>query len=460
MTTLKEHIDKIIGKHIDKRIKANTINLFKKIIEFKTIRLWTLSDGRNEFERNKNLINGKLNTVLDDKKISEALIKNSVEKLSGNKRVFILSDHSDIRKPYSTSLENLGKVRDLNGNIINGNTVLGSVILNESKTEITLSNITVFSNGDEKFVSKKELEDYENNKIEDDKRREQIKEAIENKDYINMKNTLHKHLLDQSRAMKLSNPAISICHVHDRGEDGIEYLEFIKDELKDDTVVRVKKSRNSNQYIINPKTKRKNYIKLIDVEFKNKTTYHLDKLTLKGKCYQDSKILLEWDKINLNDYDYSTVRITIFKRDGTKIYKDPMLLITTIDVKNEVSAKEIYHIYLLRAKIEGVFKFLKDVLGWEEFQVRDWESIKNIIAICFFIGGYFYEIKSELTNNETIIMICDLAKSKGKITHYFFLEGLKTLLIAFRVDLFRKERGISDEFFKEMQSYAGIGVDF
>ena len=227
MTTLKEHIDKIIDKHIDKRIKANTINLFKKIIEFKTIRLWTLSNGRNEFERNKNLINGKLNTVLDDKKISEALIKNSVEKLSGNKRVFILSDHSDIRKPYSTSLENLGKVRDLNGNIINGNTVLGSVILNESKTEITLSNITVFSNGDEKFVSKKELEDYENNKIEDDKRREQIKEAIENKDYINMKNTLNKHLLDQSRAMKLSNPAISICHVHDRGEDGIEYLEFI-----------------------------------------------------------------------------------------------------------------------------------------------------------------------------------------------------------------------------------------
>ena len=78
------------------------------------------------------MINGNLKTVLDDKKISEALIKNSVEKLSGSKRVYILSDHSDIRKQYSTALENLGKVRDLNGNIINGNTVLGSVILDES----------------------------------------------------------------------------------------------------------------------------------------------------------------------------------------------------------------------------------------------------------------------------------------------------------------------------------------
>jgi hypothetical protein len=115
---------------------------------------------------------------------------------------------------------------------------------------------------------------------------------------------------------------------------------------------------------------------------------------------------------------------------------------------------------LLRVKIEGVFKFLKDVLGWEEFQVRDWESIKNIIAICFFIGGYFYEIKSELTKNETIIMICDLAKSKGKITHYFFLEGMRSLLTAIRVELFRKERNISDELYAKMLEYAGAGVEF
>ncbi len=275
-----------------------------------------------------------------------------------------------------------------------------------------------------------------------------------------MKNTLKKHLKVQCVALKKENPNISICHVHDRGEDSADYLEFIKDTLGDDTVVRAKKSRNSTQYNINPKTKRKNYIKLIDSKFKHKSEYHIDKLTLKGKLYQQVKVTLEWDKINLNNYDYSVVKVTLLQRDGTKIYNEPMLLITTIDVANKSIAKEIYHTYLLRVKIEGVFKFLKDVLGWEEFQVRDWESIKNIIAICFFIGGYFYEIKSELTNNETIIMICDLAKSKGKITHYFFLEGMRSLLTAHRVDLFRKERNISDKFFAEMQAYAGIGVEF
>jgi len=422
--------------------------------------LWTFSDDKKEFDRNKNLINGNLKTVLDDKKISDALIKNSVEKLAKNKRVYIISDHSDIRKQYSTALENLGKVRDLNGNIINGNTVLGSVILDESKQDITLSNITVFSNREKNFVTVKELHDYENNKIEDEIRKAEIKTAIDDDSYINMRNTLEKHLTDQSVALKKENPDISICHVHDRGEDSIEYLEFIKDTLKDDTVVRVKKSRNSNQFTINPKTKRKNYVKLIDSIFENKSEYHLDKLTLKGKLYQQVKVSLEWDKLTLNNNEYSVVKITLFKRDGTKIYNEPMLLITTIDVSTKLEAKEIYHTYLLRVKIEGVFKFLKDVLGWEEFQVRDWESIKNIIAICFFIGGYFYEIKSELTKNETVIMICDLAKSKGKITHYFFLEGMRVLLTVHRVHLFRKERNISDEFYAKMEALAGIGVEF
>ena len=85
------------------------------------------------------MIDGSLKTVLDEEKISKVLIENSVEKLNGNKRLYIFSDHCDSRKPYSKKLENIGKVRDLNGNIVNGNTVLGSVILDESKQDITLS---------------------------------------------------------------------------------------------------------------------------------------------------------------------------------------------------------------------------------------------------------------------------------------------------------------------------------
>ena len=178
------------------------------------------------------------------------------------------------------------------------------------------------------------------------------------------------------------------------------------------------------------------------------------------KKYQQVKCHIDWDTITLNEKEYRVVRVALIKKDGKPIHKDPMLLITTLKIDNYLDAKEVYHIYLHRAKIEGVFKFLKDVLGWEEYQVRDWESIKNIIAICYFVGGYFYEIQSELIENETIQMICGIARNKGKITHYFFLEGLKMLLMAWHVENFKIEHNISDEMFRQMQAYAGIGEEF
>ena len=115
-------------------------------------------------------------------------------------------------------------------------------------------------------------------------------------------------------------------------------------------------------------------------------------------------------------------------------------------------AHGIYLTYLKRFKIEGVFKFLKDVLGWEELQVRDFESIKNIIALCFFIGGYFYEIESELVKNVTIQHICDLGGGKGKYTRYFFLKGLSKILTYKAVEQFIEEQDISYEQFEQMKN--------
>jgi len=406
------------------------------------------------------LIDGSLKNVLDEEKISKALIENSVEKLNGNKRLYIFSDHCDIRKPYSNKLENIGKVRDLNGNIINGFTTLGSVILDEEKKNLTLSNISVQSNREPTFLSKKELEDYNNSKIKNKQRVQEIAKLIEDESYHNMSTVLYKHLEEQSTALKKANPELSICHIHDRGCDSIEYLEFIKETLKDDVVVRAKKTRNSEQTRINPKTNRKIKVKLIDSEFANNKVYLIDKMTMKGKQYKQVKCHIDWDTIILNEKEYGVASVALIKKDGKPIHKDPMLLITTLKIDNYLDAKEVYHIYLHRAKIEGVFKFLKDVLGWEEYQVRDWESIKNIISICYFIGGYFYEIQSELIEDETIQMICGIARNKGKITHRFFLEGLKMLLLAWHVENYKIEHNISDEMFRQMQAYAGIGEEF
>ena len=76
-------------------------------------------------------------------------------------------------------------------------------------------------------------------------------------------------------------------------------------------------------------------------------------------------------------------------------------------------------------------------------QVRDWESIKNIIALCFFVGNYFYEIESTLIEYPCIEIICQLGDGKGTVSRFYFLKGLD--LIAQSVFQFKEDKGISDD---------------
>ena len=426
------------------------------MVEHKTPRIHALSSDRNEYDRSKTLLDNSLKEVLDDKKVSEALKQNSIEKFSGKKRVYVPSDHCDIRKRHSWKMENIGKVLDLNKKVINGFTTLASVAIDENKHDLTLMDVTVFSNREDRFIKQDELELYKKEKIKDEARVSEIKRLVDADEHINMTLSLMRQTKSVSETLKLSNPAIVVCHIHDRFADMSEYFEHIDQTLKDEFVIRGTAKRVSNQTKVDEKGKTVN-VKLIDSEFQNRDSQVIEKLRLKGKLYQQAESIIEWDSVEIEGHSYTTVRITLKTREGKNIFKKPMLLISNIKVNSYIEAKEIYHIYLLRSKIEAVFKFLKDVLGWEEFQVRDWESIKNIIALCFFVGNYFYEIESTLIEHPTIEIICQLGDGKGKVSRFYFLKGLEKLLIAQSVFQFKEDRGISDDEWREITDFAGVG---
>ena len=52
--------------------------------------------------------------------MNDALLDQTCKSLSAAKQIDVIHDPSDIRKPHSKKTENLGKVRDLSGNVING----------------------------------------------------------------------------------------------------------------------------------------------------------------------------------------------------------------------------------------------------------------------------------------------------------------------------------------------------
>jgi hypothetical protein len=87
---------------------------------------------------------------------------------------------------------------------------------------------------------------------------------------------------------------------------------------------------------------------------------------------------------------------------------------------------------------------VKNAVGWEEFQARDWESIKNLIAPGFFIDGYFYSLEPQLAHHPGIEWLCQLGNGKGQISRHFFLEGLKCLLIHQHVEQMKEQARLTD----------------
>ncbi len=85
-----------MAKFNDKRVVEKIKHTVSQIISNKTIRLWTLATNKKEFERTRTLVNGKLQSVLDDKKISDTLRQMSVNGLSHEDVVIALHDPCDM----------------------------------------------------------------------------------------------------------------------------------------------------------------------------------------------------------------------------------------------------------------------------------------------------------------------------------------------------------------------------
>jgi hypothetical protein len=438
----------LVEQFKDARITRKVKNVTGKMVANQTTQLWTISSDKREFERMRDLFNGRLKSVLDDEKVSTALREEMVIELGNSEVVYALHDPCDIRKRYSEKLENLGIVRDLEGKLIHGYSSFNTVCVSLDGKKTQLSDITVFSNGDgECYVHQKELDELErkqNKAAKSDteadltEREKAIVELLETGAMINLRQVTRTQMQRVSQKLKEENENLQICHVLDRQFDGLPYFQFIEDDLDDSFVIRMKISRNSNETSVN-EDKKEVAVKLKDVLMPNTRREVLDKVILGNKVYQQVKRVIEWGTLTLEGKAYSVVRITLFTRNGKEIFPQPMLLITNYTISNYQQSLGVYRIYLQRAKIEGVFKFVKNALGWEDFQVRDWESIKNIIALAFFIGGYFYEIEPALAHNPGMEWVCALGGGKGTLSRHFFLEGLKNLLIHQQVERFREK---------------------
>lgn len=450
---LSDYISDLVASFKDKRSRKNAEDLISKIVREQSIQLWSISTDSNEYERFHNLISGQMVNTLDLELLNKHLLINSVSSQQGQCRVVVVHDGSDIRKPESERLEYLGWVQALDGRWIKGYKTFSSVLIDNEQGKVKLLSCTPYSNTDPKFVSQKEMVSYEKGKLEDQARVKEIEALLEAEDNINSKKICFEQIQAIHDQIKCEHPEIVIIHVLDRGFDSKEIFEFIE-ALGDKYIIRFKSNRNSNEKILNDKGKEV-FVKLATKTFEHKEEQVYTKIRFKKTVYHNAKGIFEWDSVVIEGNVYQVVRIRFYSRDGKKIFKDPMLLICNYIITTFEIARYVYELYLQRPKIEETFKFLKEVLGWETFRIHDFTSIKNLITLTFFIGGYFYEIEHEFTKHETVQWICKLGNGKGKVTRTYFLRGLSTLLKAAQVEIFRKEHNIShDEILNAIKMFA------
>jgi Transposase DDE domain len=408
-----------------------------------------MSDNKAEFRKMRRLVSlDEAKNVIDNKQISEALIANGIIKLADKDELLILHDGSDIRKPYATDLESIGKVRALNGDIINGYHSFNSVAVDLHGRLVTPIATEIYSNREENFVSQKNLKliskPLSKKANEADKLHyEAIKAQVSSQKHLNS-TLVAKHQIEWvSKQLKKDNPLKKLTHVIDRGSDDNELFTFIS-QLNDQFVIRLKSSRLSSDGD-----------KLVNKSFKHKKIRHFDKIQIKNKVYQNASCVIEYGEL-LNGH--SVVRVQLLNREGKALFKVPMLLITNKEVNTPDQASIVYSVYLKRSKIEGVFKFLKNVLGWEESQIREFSAIKTLLTFCYFVAGYFYEIESALIHNETIQFLAHLGNGKGKVTRFYILRGLNKWINKTIVDEAIKEFNITPEQMEEIAKLAMMGI--
>lgn len=424
MKSISDYLNSLQKQLGQKQIRTNTQDLGEKIVAEQTGRLWNLSEDKKQYDKFVSLLNGSLKTVVDVSKLNISMLQNNQEEFRNNECLIILHDGSDLRKKYSKKLECLDKVRDLEGRIINGYPTFNSVLIDLPKQKVKLLQCTPYSSQDENYLSSTKLKDYVEGKLLKAER-EEVEHLVESGNWYNHQTIVENHVKKIDESIRAVNPEATIVHIYDRGHDNIDLFEYHQ-KKRDLFVIRSKTNRNSNDLIINNKGEEV-FVKLTEQQSFNGFEKQYDKIGFKGRIYMNVRGVFEWMPLELQGTIYHVLRVRMYRNNGHKLFKQPMLLITNMEINNRFVAELTFELYMSRSKIESVFKFCKNELGWEKFQVRKFEAIKNLIAFIYFIAGYFYEIEDNIAEHPVTQWLAQLGNGKGKTTSYYILRGVKKL---------------------------------
>jgi len=242
------------------------------MLEHGSCKLYAVSIDRNEYKKIYRTLSGNNKmSILDDELINDTLMAEAIQSLSSEANLYLIHDPSDIRKPYSTKAEKLGKVRDLKNNIINGYNTHNIIAITPNSKSVHLISHESYSNKDPKFLKSELVHKVELNKLKEDEA--SVKEIYDSGDWYNKKTLTKDRIQKVSADLKKTNKHQKITHIMDREFDDNDYFSTISKQ-GDDFVIRAKKSRSVDN-TVDSKVKK---TRLIDSNFSNLYIHKLQKV--------------------------------------------------------------------------------------------------------------------------------------------------------------------------------------
>lgn len=110
-------------------------------------------------------------------------------------------------------------------------------------------------------------------------------------------------------------------------------------------------------------------------------------------------------------------------------YEKPLMLLTTMKVFNLSQARDIIACYLKRWKCEEAIEFLKGRIGFERFNVRDYERMKHLVLLAMMAMGFLCFI--QLSNRVLIKGLFTFTSKFRKnvpFEYYRLLDGLQSFV--------------------------------
>jgi len=330
------------------------------------------------------------------------LYRKSKSLFAGERKVLGIIDLSSIEKPYSRKMEGICRVKSRKGDrTVNGYMNI-SVLLSWAK-KVGLGYFKIFSHQCELMSQNKEIE------------------------------------LAISEVSNLLPEDTKVIWVWDRGfDDKKNYREVLG--LGDEFVGRVYHNR-----LITVKGKKSKL--LTEGRALPLSMYKFNaKLKIYGKV---RRVIIgsSWMDFNFEGRRLWLLRTLILWVEGIDVneIKDrEWCLVTNIEINHQNTARRIWGYYKKRWEIENFFRFLKEGLNIEKFQVMSLEEIRRIVAIAVIAGMFIYNLHKEV-NSEPIKILLYFGGWTGydKPGKIVLKRGLSIFLSYLYIDSFLKANEFS-----------------